>query len=91
MLNRFLSNFTHEDSRAVFDQAKNLEGVIQECVVFGYAVFSHPCLWRFTYVNLSDSEKTSLVVLPGLEKLSGRDGVVFERVEVLVAPSVANV
>lgn len=75
----------------MFDQTKNLEGVVQECVVFGYAVFSHPCLWRFTYANQSDSEKTSLVVLPGLEKLSGRDGVVFERAEVVVGPGAVNV
>ncbi|KAM7190260.1 hypothetical protein V8F20_009767, partial [Naviculisporaceae sp. PSN 640] len=95
-VNSFLSHFAHEDSRAVFDQTKNLEGVIYECVVFGYSVFSHPCLWRYTYIQhhqstSSDLEKTSLVVLPGLEKLTGRGGEVLAHPEVLVYPTSVSV
>ncbi|KAM7193733.1 hypothetical protein V8F33_007667 [Rhypophila sp. PSN 637] len=96
-VNRFLSHFVHENSRAVFDQTKNLEGVIYECAVFGYSIFSHPCLWRYTYIHQqhqstsSDLEKSSLVVLPGLEKLTRRGGEVLAHPDVLVAPSVVSV
>ncbi|KAM7222599.1 hypothetical protein V8F06_002093 [Rhypophila decipiens] len=96
-VNRFLSHFVHEDSRVVFDQTKNLEGVIYECAVFGYSIFSHPCLWRYTYIHQqhqstsSDLEKSSLVVLPGLEKLTRLGGEVLGHPDVLVSPSVVSV
>ncbi|KAK4218806.1 hypothetical protein QBC37DRAFT_305133 [Rhypophila decipiens] len=96
-VNRFLSHFVHEDSRALFDQTKNLEGVIYECAVFGYSIFSHPCLWRYTYIHQqhqstsSDLEKSSLVVLPGLEKLTRLGGEVLGHPDVLVSPSVVSV
>ncbi|EAA35133.1 hypothetical protein GE21DRAFT_1884 [Neurospora crassa] len=48
-LNKFLGIFVHSDRRAIFDQERNLEGVIQECVSFGYMLFAHGCEWRFVF------------------------------------------
>ncbi|KAK3395336.1 hypothetical protein B0T20DRAFT_31795 [Sordaria brevicollis] len=91
-LNKFLGIFVHSDRRAIFDQERNLEGVIQECVSFGYLLFAHACEWRFVFDAAGKQEDEDgeeedemggkkgmrLLVLPGLEKLGDGKGEVYE-------------
>ncbi|KAK3955656.1 hypothetical protein QBC32DRAFT_22139 [Pseudoneurospora amorphoporcata] len=98
-LNKFLGMFVHSDRRAIFDQERNLEGVIHECVSFGYVLFAHGCEWRFIFDAAPVEEEehgedeegeaemqkgTRLLVLPGLEKLGDGKGKVYEVPEVVL-------
>ncbi|KAK1779513.1 hypothetical protein QBC45DRAFT_135663 [Copromyces sp. CBS 386.78] len=99
-LNKFLGMFVHSDRRAIFDQEKNLEGVIHECVSFGYVLFAHGCEWRLIFDAAPVEEEhgedeegaceaemqkgTRLLVLPGLEKLGDGKGGVYEVPEVVL-------
>ncbi|KAK0671435.1 hypothetical protein QBC41DRAFT_192042, partial [Cercophora samala] len=85
-LDRFLGCFVHEDKRARTDQIRNLEGVIRECVAFGYVLFSHPCNWRYVYTVEPRSSSADIVVMPGLERLSSRKGEPYDTPQVVVKP-----
>jgi hypothetical protein len=66
-----------------------LEGVIVECAKFGYVLFSHPCEWQFTF-KTNSTDKHGVVVMPGLEKLSNKEGDVYDTPQVVVRPVVFN-
>jgi hypothetical protein len=73
-LNNFLKVFVkpgREDR-----QASHLQEVIIECARVGYVLFSHPVDWKFIFEGTSTVEVNthSVVVCPGLEKCSDRDG-----------------
>lgn len=87
-LDRFLGYFFHDDSRARFDQSRNLDGVIRECAALGYAIFSHPCEWRYSFETESPKD---IVVLPGLERLSRREREMYDSPRVLAWPVVVTV
>jgi hypothetical protein len=86
-LNIFLSPFKLDDPRSREAQTRHLEGVIGECTKFGYALFSHPCEWRFTF-RKSSAESSGIVVMPGLEKLSNREGDLYDTPKAVVRPVV---
>lgn len=86
-LNIFLSPFKLDDPRSRESQTRHLEGVIGECAKFGYILFSHPCEWRFTF-RRSSSERNGIVVMPGLEKLSNRDGDLYDTPKLVVRSAV---
>lgn len=99
-LNKFLGIFVHSDRRAIFDQERNLEGVIQECVSFGYMLFAHGCEWQYVFdtpggeqggeaeeeeEEVGNMQKgTRLLALPGLEKLGDGKGEVHKVPKVVV-------
>jgi len=87
-LDQFLEYFVHDDSRARFDQSRNLNGVIRECAALGYTIFSHPCEWRYSFVTESPKD---IVVLPGLERLSRREEEMYDSPRVLAWPVVVTV
>ncbi|KAK4230728.1 hypothetical protein QBC38DRAFT_332349, partial [Podospora fimiseda] len=82
-LDRFLCYFVHDDNRAIFDQRRNLDGVIRECATLGYVIFSHPCEWRYSFQVES---RNQIVVLPGLERLSKREGETYDSPRVIAWP-----
>ncbi|KAK5654475.1 hypothetical protein OQA88_7103 [Cercophora sp. LCS_1] len=88
-LDGFLSIFVHDDSRARANQAKSLERAIRACAKFGYVLFSHPCDWEYLFWN--EEQSSSVVVLPGLERLSGPDGEVYKSGHVVLHPTVEGI
>jgi len=89
-LDGFLACFVHRDSRAVFDQGKNLEGVMHECATFGYTLFSHPCEWQID-MAAGEAPRSVMLVVPGLKKLSDQQGQLLEKPREVVAPRVLQV
>ncbi|KAK3497380.1 uncharacterized protein B0T23DRAFT_393634 [Neurospora hispaniola] len=105
-LNKFLGIFVHSDRRAIFDQERNLEGVMQECVSFGYMLFAHGCEWRFVFdapgerggeeeeeeeVGGMQKGTTRLLALPGLEKLGDGKEEVYKVPKVVVEGEIVAV
>ncbi|KAK1758162.1 hypothetical protein QBC47DRAFT_373824 [Echria macrotheca] len=86
-LDGFLSIFVPKDGsgRARTSQAKSLERAIRACAKFGYAVFSHPCEWRYLFGTGAELGN-GLVVLPGLERWSGPDGEMYKAGHLVVRP-----
>ncbi|KAK3363931.1 hypothetical protein B0T25DRAFT_528780 [Lasiosphaeria hispida] len=84
-----LSIFVHDDARARANQVKGLERAIRACAKFGYAMFSHPCEWGYLFWN--EAVSSAVVVLPGLERLSGPDGEVYKSGHVVVHPTIEEV
>ncbi|KAK4170149.1 hypothetical protein QBC43DRAFT_197508 [Cladorrhinum sp. PSN259] len=84
-LDGFLGYFVHDDSRARFDQSRNLDGVIRECASLGYIIFSHSCEWRYSFQTES---RNDIVVLPGLERLGRREGEMYDSPRVVAWPMV---
>ncbi|KAK0639008.1 hypothetical protein B0T16DRAFT_338588, partial [Cercophora newfieldiana] len=72
-------------------QGPALERLIFRCANLGYALFSHPCEWRFLF-RREDSTQGSgpVVLLPGLERLSGPDGEPYRARHVIVQPTMAQ-
>ena len=52
---------------------EHLQAVAVECAKFGYVLFSHPADWTTIYVEEASSGR-SLVVCPGLDKISDVSG-----------------
>lgn len=70
-------------------QASELERVIRACATLGYALFSHPCEWRYIHETegASGGERSAeLVVMPGLERVSGSDGEGYKSRQVVCGP-----
>lgn len=59
------------DSEQSHGQTLHVQEVILECTKLGYVLLSQPTTWRFV---LEDGTARSLVVTPGLEKVSDVDG-----------------
>lgn len=73
-LNTFLQHFVPRDEQCRHEHADHLQAVIFECAKLGYEVFSHPCDWEFVYEQKGVSRGASLLVFPGLNKASHRNG-----------------
>ncbi|KAI1811331.1 hypothetical protein GGS20DRAFT_115238 [Poronia punctata] len=71
-LNRFLEPFVSEDREERYEQENHLREVIVECAMFGYVIFSQPAEYRFRFD--SDGGLDTIVVCPGLEKISDEQG-----------------
>ena len=84
-LNAFLAHFDKGDGSSTSGQKQHLEGVIIECTKFGYSLFSHPCEWQFT-LGSGSADRHTVMVVPGLEKLSNREGDVYDTPQVVVRP-----
>jgi hypothetical protein len=80
-------HFGEGDRTSISAQKQHLEGVIVECAKFGYSLFSHPCEWQFTFRPIS-ADRRAVVVVPGLEKLSNKEGSIYDTVQVIVQPVV---
>ncbi|KAL6691291.1 hypothetical protein J3F84DRAFT_387276 [Trichoderma pleuroticola] len=73
-LNNFLNGFVipGQSSR----QASHLQQVAVECAKLGYVLFSHPIDWRFIFEEAGNraGDERAVIICPGLEKCSDRDG-----------------
>jgi len=76
------------------EHTRGLEKVIRACATLGYALFSHPCEWRYLYEteDSSGSQRlTELVVMPGLERVTGSDGEGYKSRQVVCVPATEKV
>ncbi|KAH7126110.1 hypothetical protein EDB81DRAFT_663142 [Dactylonectria macrodidyma] len=74
-LNTFLHYFVGADGVRRDEQTSHLQAVIIECTKLGYVLLSQPSDWQFVFgTDHPGSGRSSLVVCPGLEKLSHGDG-----------------
>ncbi|UKZ48046.1 hypothetical protein TrVGV298_002282 [Trichoderma virens] len=73
-LNDFLDAFVIPGKS--IQQASHLQEVVIECAKLGYVLFSHPVDWRFIFEEPStgSADGRTVVICPGLEKCSDRDG-----------------
>ncbi|KAK5999196.1 hypothetical protein PT974_01587 [Cladobotryum mycophilum] len=86
-LNTFLHRFIAQEKRS--RQANHLQEVIVECAKLGYVLLSHPVDWKFVFEGGSSqaAEARTVVVCPGLEKLSDRDGTPYRPPRRIAAPA----
>lgn len=89
-LDKFLVHFLDEHTQVRQNQGEDLNAVIQEFVKFGYAVFSHSCSWRYSFEAEHTCWSKGIVIMPGLERLTRRNGEVLEKPEVVVPPLFEN-
>ncbi|KAL7625953.1 hypothetical protein AAE478_002722 [Parahypoxylon ruwenzoriense] len=88
VLNNFLEPFVEGDREVRYEQENHLREVIVECVTFGYLLFSQPSEYRFHFDGGGGSN--SIVVFPGLDKISDEEGNRYPRPVRSVAPVIEN-
>ncbi|PTB60040.1 hypothetical protein M431DRAFT_103190 [Trichoderma harzianum CBS 226.95] len=73
-LNNFLNAFVIPGQNS--QQASHLQEVVIECAKLGYVLFSHPVDWKFIFEESGTivADANVVVICPGLEKCSDRDG-----------------
>ncbi|KAL7940954.1 hypothetical protein V8C42DRAFT_336041 [Trichoderma barbatum] len=73
-LNNFLGPFVDRGKSS--QQSSHLQEVVIECAKLGYVLFSHPVDWRFIFGEIPNgtADVRTVIVCPGLEKCSDRDG-----------------
>ncbi|QYS92776.1 hypothetical protein H0G86_000173 [Trichoderma simmonsii] len=73
-LNNFLNAFVIPGQNS--KQASHLQEVVIECAKLGYVLFSHPVDWKFIFEEPGTrmADANAVVICPGLEKCSDRDG-----------------
>jgi hypothetical protein len=73
-LNSFLDAFVIPGKGS--QQASHLQEVATECAKLGYLLFSHPVDWKFIFEESGTraAEVRAVIICPGLEKCSDRDG-----------------
>ncbi|KAI3400569.1 hypothetical protein diail_2770 [Diaporthe ilicicola] len=86
-MNRFLGGFVDDNDKNRQHQEDHLQDVVVECAKLGYAIFSQPA--DFTWKFGSDGG-TEIVVCPGLERVSDRQGVRCQP-EMMIPPEVHRV
>ncbi|KAH8899878.1 hypothetical protein GQ53DRAFT_835900 [Thozetella sp. PMI_491] len=94
VMNTFLYPFIDVEPNAEdkHRQAKDLQAILLKTARLGYAIFSHPCEWYFS--NTADASRPTpglLVVCPGLEKLSSKDGKTTAKPIQVVQPAVKKI
>ncbi|KAI0016116.1 hypothetical protein F4780DRAFT_773103 [Xylariomycetidae sp. FL0641] len=86
-LNSFLEPFVTGDREGRYEQENHLREVIVECATFGYLLFSQPAEYRFVFGGTG--KQNTIVVCPGLDKVTDEDGRLFPSpVQPVVAPMV---
>ncbi|XXH04350.1 hypothetical protein Hte_010764 [Hypoxylon texense] len=71
-LNVFLQHFVAGSREDRYEQENHLREVIAECATFGYHLFSQPSEYRFRFED--GLNPNSIVVCPGLDKISDEEG-----------------
>ncbi|KAL7940629.1 hypothetical protein V8C42DRAFT_337026 [Trichoderma barbatum] len=73
-LNNFLNAFVIPAKSS--QQTSHLQEVAIECAKLGYVLFSHPVDWKFILEEPGTraANARAIVICPGLEKCSDRDG-----------------
>ncbi|TID02143.1 hypothetical protein CH35J_004107 [Colletotrichum higginsianum] len=91
-LNEFVHHFVPMDQASRLQQLEHLQAVILEFTRLGYEILSQPGDWHFTY-GADDADAVGVqpvVVCPGVDKLSRKDGRVYNPPRQVVAPLVAQ-
>ncbi|KAI0396974.1 hypothetical protein F5Y17DRAFT_47221 [Xylariaceae sp. FL0594] len=87
-LNRFLEPFFPSDREERYEQENSLRELVAECATFGYVIFSQPAEYRFRYD--SNGGLNTLVVFPGLDRISDEEGRRYRPPEPRIAPPVVE-
>ncbi|KAK2767108.1 hypothetical protein CKAH01_15383 [Colletotrichum kahawae] len=92
-LNACLRHFVPADQGSQRQQLDHLQAVILECTKLGYEIVSQPSDWRFTYKteDAGASGVRPVVVCPGLDKVTSKDGKMYSSPRRVVAPVVTQV
>ncbi|KAF0330565.1 hypothetical protein GQ607_001969 [Colletotrichum asianum] len=92
-LNACLRHFVPADQGSQRQQLDHLQAVILECTKLGYEIVSQPSDWRFTYKteDAGASGVRPVVVCPGLDKVTSKDGKMYNSPRRVVAPVVTQV
>ncbi|KAF3807094.1 hypothetical protein GCG54_00007350 [Colletotrichum gloeosporioides] len=92
-LNACLRHFVSADQGSQRQQLDHLQAVILECTKLGYEIVSQPSDWRFTYKteDAGVSGVRPVVVCPGLDKVTSKDGKMYSSPRRVVAPVVTQV
>ncbi|KAJ0352554.1 hypothetical protein COL154_012459 [Colletotrichum chrysophilum] len=92
-LNACLRHFVPADQGNQRQQLDHLQAVILECTKLGYEIVSQPSDWRFTYKteDAGASGARPVVVCPGLDKVTSKDGKMYNSPRRVVAPVVTQV
>ncbi|KAF4427299.1 hypothetical protein CGGC5_v015484 [Colletotrichum fructicola Nara gc5] len=92
-LNACLRHFVPADQGSQRQQLDHLQAVILECTKLGYEIVSQPSDWRFTYKteDAGASGVRPVVVCPGLDKVTSKDGKMYNSPRRVVAPVVTRV
>ncbi|WQF75881.1 hypothetical protein CDEST_00895 [Colletotrichum destructivum] len=91
-LNKFVHHFVPMDQGSRCQQLEHLQAVILEFAKLGYEILSQPGDWHFTY-GADDADAAGVqpvVVCPGVDKLSRKDGRLYNPARQVVAPLVAQ-
>ncbi|TFA97823.1 hypothetical protein CCMA1212_010430 [Trichoderma ghanense] len=85
-LNSFLDTFVDPGTNE--EQTSHLQDVVIECAKLGYMLFSHPVDWRFVFEGTptGTTSISTVVVCPGLEKCSDREGNPYTHPRRVAAP-----
>ncbi|KAH6886259.1 hypothetical protein B0T10DRAFT_539307 [Thelonectria olida] len=86
-LNTAIGHFIDPAQRA--GQMENLQAVLLDVAKFGYVLLSQPTDWGFVY-EANHGREFVLVLRPGLQKLSHRDGRPYSSPPLVVAPDEAQ-
>ncbi|KAF6834596.1 hypothetical protein CPLU01_04881 [Colletotrichum plurivorum] len=91
-LNTYLHHFVPADQGRQHQQLDHLQLVILECTKLGYEILSQPSDWRFVYTadDAGAAGGRAVVVCPGLDKLTSKDGKAYRPPHRKAAPSVAQ-
>ncbi|KAH9992388.1 hypothetical protein F4779DRAFT_609227 [Xylariaceae sp. FL0662B] len=88
-LNTFLEPFVAGSRDERYEQENHLREVIVECATFGYVLLSQPSEYRLRFDQAGGL--SSIVVCPGLDKISNEEGHRYPRpAQPIVAPVVDN-
>lgn len=88
LLQEFLVHFVRIDSgHSIEDQQAGLAGVFNQCVEYGYEVFSHPSDWEFTYPQ----EEQGIAVVPGLKQHSSNRGELYDPPRIVLTAEIAGI
>ncbi|KAK4199554.1 hypothetical protein QBC40DRAFT_176011 [Triangularia verruculosa] len=77
-LSKYLAHFAEEPAEGRLDHGEKLYLLVEEYLNFGYLIFSSPCNWRFPFEAERKDWSEGIVVRPGLERVSGYHGEVFD-------------
>ncbi|PKS07402.1 hypothetical protein jhhlp_006004 [Lomentospora prolificans] len=89
-LNAFLEPFVNPDPASRAQQTEHLKAVIYEITKLGHVVLSQPSEWRFLHRTDLSGQGPFFVLTPGLVKIRGKEGRVYQPPKSVVDPVIVR-